>query len=306
MKEFADKVAFVTGGGSGLGLGLAKVFSEAGCKVVIAEIRQDHIDQAMNYFDGTDARVHAIKLDIADRRAYARAADEVEQVFGAPPELLFNNAGVNTFGPTESSTYEDWDWLLGVNLHGVINGMQTFVPRMIEAGKGGYIVSTSSLGGFHGSQGAAIYSAAKAAVINMMESYHMSLSPYKIGVSVCCPANINSNIAEATYTRPDHLKNTGYMVTESSIDALRKVYSGGMDPVVLANHIKRGIEDEKLYIIPYPEAKIMLEKHFQHILDAVPPIESDPEGVKQRREAMMEWIKDQGEDFAQANPDAKR
>ncbi len=176
MKDFAGKVAFITGGASGAGLGQAKVFSEAGCKIVIADIRQDHLDEAMAYFKEKKAPVHAIRLDVTDRKAYAAAADEVERVFGEPPQLLFNTAGVNTFGPAEASTYEDYDWVMGVCLGGVINGMVTFVPRMIKAGKGGHIATTSSWGGFMGGATTAPYSAAKAAVNNLMESY--CLSPY--------------------------------------------------------------------------------------------------------------------------------
>ena len=305
MKDFAGKVAFITGGASGLGLGLAKVFSDAGCKVVIADIRQDHLDEAMAYFRGKNAAVDAIRLDITDRKAYAAAADEIEKVFGEPPQLVFNNAGVNTFGPTEKSTYEDWDWLMGVLLGGVINGMQTFVPRMIAAGKGGYIVNTSSMGGFQGSDGAAIYCAAKAAVNNLSESYQLSLKKYGIGVSVCCPANIKSNIAEATYTRPDHLKNTGYVVNDDSINSLRRIHASGMEPTELAGHMKRAIEDEQLYIIPYPEAKEGLEKHFKEIVDSVPPLEADPEGVKKRNEAMRAWAAERREMFSAAHEEAK-
>ena len=297
MKDFAGKVAFITGGGSGLGFGLAKVFSEAGCKVVIADIRQDHLDEAMAYFRTKNAPVHAIKLDITDRKAYAAAADEVEKVFGSPPQLLFNNAGVNTFGPTEKSTYEDWDWLMGVLFGGVVNGIQTFLPRMIASGQPGYIVNTSSMGGFAGSDGAAIYCAAKAAVNNLSESYNIALKKYGIGVSVCCPANIKSNIAEATFTRPEHLKKTGYVVDDKTVDSLRSIHSQGMEPVDLANWIKKGMEDEQLYIIPYPEAKPMLESHFKMILDSVLPEEADPEGVKQRTEALKNWGKERGELF---------
>ena len=300
MKDFAGKVAFITGGASGLGLGLAKVFSEAGCKVVIADIRQDHLDEAMAYFRGKNAAVHAIKLDITDRDAFAKAADEVEKVFGSPPQLLFNNAGVNTFGPTEKSTYEDWDWLMGVLLGGVINGMQTFVPRMIKAGKGGHIMNTSSLACFNGSDGAAIYSAAKAAVTNLSESYRLSLAKYDIGVSVCCPANIKSNIYKATDTRPEHLKNTGYMVNEQTVESLRSIHAHGMEPVDLAGHMKRTIEANELYCIPYPEAKAGMEQHFKMVLDSVLPEEADPEGVRQRTEAMKNWAKERQATFARA------
>jgi NAD(P)-dependent dehydrogenase (short-subunit alcohol dehydrogenase family) len=285
MKEFKDKILFITGGASGAGFGQAKVFSEAGCKVVIADIRQDHLNEAMEYFRKKNAPAHAIKLDITDRAAYAAAADEVEQVFGNPPQMVFNTAGVNTFGPPEASTYEDYDWVMGVCLGGVINGMVTFVPRMIKAGKGGYIATTASMGGFWGGPTTGPYSAAKAAVINLMESYRMSLTKYGIGVSVLCPASINSNIHNATETRPAHLANTGYLVDERAISTLRTIYESGMDPIDLAKWLKKGIEDEQFYIIPYPEEKEALERHFKEIVDSVLPVEADPEGVRKRQEA---------------------
>ena len=281
MKDFAGKVAFITGGGSGAALGQAKVFSEAGCKVVIADIRQDHLDEAMSYFRKKNAAVHPIKLDITDRKAYAAAADETEKVFGTP-ELLFNTAGVNTFGPTEKATFDDWDWILDVNLNGVLNGMMTWVPRMIKAGKGGHIVTTSSLGGFSGSSGAAPYCAAKAAVNNMMESYRMSLEKYGIGVSVLCPANINSRIYDAIKTRPAKYPNSGFIETQETIDTLKNIHQHGMDPEDLARWVKKAIEANQLYIIPYPESKAGLERHFKMIVDSVLPMEADPEGVKKR------------------------
>src|SRR3989304_302504 len=209
MRDFNGKIAFITGGASGAGLGQAKVFAEAGCRVVIADVRQDHLDEARAYFRDRKIKVHAIKLDITDRKAYAAAADEVEKVFGSPPQLLFNTAGVNTFGPGEASTFEDYDWVIGVDLFGVINGMVTFVPRMIKAGKGGHIAAVSSWGGFMGQPGCAPYSAAQAAVNNLMESYYLSLKPYGIGVSVLCPTGIKSNIGESPFTRPERLANTG-------------------------------------------------------------------------------------------------
>ena len=306
MKDFHGKVAFITGGASGLGLGLAKVFSEAGCKVVIADVRQGALDEALAYFRGRNAAVHGIRLDITDRAAYAAAADEVERVYGSAPQLLFNNAGVNTFGPTEKSTYEDWDWLIGVDFWGVVNGMQTFVPRMIASGQEGHIVNTSSMGGFQGSTAAAIYSAAKAAVNNLSESYRLSLAKYGIGVTVCCPANIKTNIAEATRIRPEHLKNTGYLVNEQSIESLKSIHVHGMEPEVLAGHIKAAVEANQAYCIPYPEVKEELEKHFKAILDAIPPMETDPEGAVKRTEALRNWARDRAKMVASENAEAKR
>jgi NAD(P)-dependent dehydrogenase (short-subunit alcohol dehydrogenase family) len=229
---------------------------------------------------------------VTDRTAYARAADEVERVYGKPPELLFNTAGVNAFGPVEKSTYDDFDWLMGVNFGGVVNGMMTFVPRMIAAGRGGYIVTTSSMGGFAGSAAASIYSAAKAAAINLMESYRLALEKYGITVSVLCPANIRSNIAEATKLRPARYGNTGYIVNDEVIRSLHSIHAHGLDPVVLARRTKEAMEAKQLYIIPYPEEKERLAQHFKVIVDSVLPMEADAEGARKRTEALQNWIQD--------------
>jgi NAD(P)-dependent dehydrogenase (short-subunit alcohol dehydrogenase family) len=277
MKDFAGKILFITGGASGAGFGQAKVFSEAGCKIVIADIRQDHLDEAMAYFKNRNVQVHAIKLDITDRKAYAAAADEVEEVFGSPPQMLFNTAGVNAFGPAEASTFEDFDWVVGVDLGGVINGMVTFVPRMIKSGKGGYIVTVSSMSGFMAASGCTPYSTAKAAVNSLMECYYQALKPYGIGVSVLCPGGIKSNIAEASFTRPKHLANTGYNINEKTIEFMRYHYSFGIDPVDLAQILKKGIENEQFFIIPVPDPEKMLRDNFERIINY-----ATPEGMKKQ------------------------
>ncbi|MCX7911769.1 MAG: SDR family NAD(P)-dependent oxidoreductase [Dehalococcoidales bacterium] len=279
MKDFAGKVAFITGGASGAGLGQAKVFSEAGCKIVIADIRQDHIDEALAYFRDKKAEVHAIKMDVTNRDDWKKAAEYVEKLHGCPPQLLFLTAGVNAFGPCEASTFEDYDWVVGVNLFGVINGLVTFVPRMIQAGRGGYIVTTASMGGFMGTSGCAPYSAAKAAVINLMDSYYHALKPYGIGVSCLCPGGIRSNIGESHLTRPKHLQNTGYHLDDKVVEFMHKHYSYGIDPVELAKITKKGIEDEVLYIIPVPEP----DKFMRGVLERMVNY-TTAEGMKRQEE----------------------
>ena len=301
MREFAGEIAFITGGASGAGLGQALVFGRAGCRVVIADVRAEPIADALVQLRAEGITAHGIVLDVMDRAAYARAADEVESVFGAPPALVFHTAGVNSFGPVENTTYDDFDWIVGVNLGGVINGMVTFVPRMIASGRPGHIVTTSSLGGFMGSALAAPYSAAKAAVINLMESYRQGLEPYGIGVSVLCPANIRSNIAEASRLRPARFGASGYVENEESIASLHSIHMHGMDPVTLAEHVKAAIETNQLYVIPYPEAKQGLQERFDAILDAVLPLEADPEGARLRTEAIMAWAADRAKVFSSSD-----
>lgn len=289
MEDFRDKVAFITGGGSGVGLGQAKVFGKAGCRVVIADIRKDHLDEGLKALRDQKTECHGIPLDITDREAYARAADEVQRVFGAPPQLLFNTAGVSIFGPMEKSTYSDWDWQMGVNLGGVVNGIQTFVPRMIAHGQGGHIVNTASLGGFLSSNFAGIYCTAKFAVVGLSDALREALAQYNIGVSVLCPANVKSNIAEAVKTRPAKYADSGYHYDEETFASLSRIYSQGMEPVELAGHVLEAVKKNQQYIIPYPEARAPLEAHFKAIVDSVAPPDSDPAGVAKREAAMMKY-----------------
>jgi len=280
MKDFAGKVAFITGGASGAGFGQAQIFSEAGMKVVIADVRDDHIANTAAYFKDKDAQVHIIKLDVTDRDGWAAAAEETESVFGAPPELLIMTAGVNAFGPVEASTYEDFDWVMGVNLGGVVNGLITFVPRMIKAGKGGHIAATVSYGAFIAAPVVAPYAASKAAVLNLLESYSMALKDYGIGVSALCPANIKSNIYDAALkTRPESLKNTGYNVSEETQAMLAMSQQSGIEPRVLADWLKKGIENEQFLVVPYPSAARMIELEVQRFIDY-----TTLEGVKRLEE----------------------
>ena len=287
--DFAGRTAFITGGASGAGLGQAKVFGRAGCKICIADIRGDAIERALGELRGEDIECHGIVLDITDRDAFVRAADEAEQALG-PVTMLFGTAGVSIFGPLEKASYADYDWIFDVNFGGVVNLMQTFVPRMIAHNQGGHIVNTASLGAFFANSGAGIYSASKFAVHGITMAMRDALKGHGIGVSVLCPANIKSNIAESVNTRPQKYAASGYAVDEREIAALHEIYSHGMEPEELAGHVKAAIEDNRFYVIPYPEARAMLEANFQQVLDALPPPESDPAGQAKRNKAMMAYI----------------
>jgi NAD(P)-dependent dehydrogenase (short-subunit alcohol dehydrogenase family) len=287
--DYQGRTAFITGGASGAGLGQAKVFGGAGCNIIIADIRQEAIDAALDELKGRGITAHGIRLDISDRAAFAAAADEAQGVFG-PVHLLFNTAGVSIFGPLEQASYGDYDWIFGVNMWGVVNSMQTWVPRMIAHGQGGHIVNTASLGCFFANSGAGIYSASKFAVHGISMAMRDALKDKGIGVSVLCPANIRSNIAESVKTRPAHLSNSGYQVDEREIAALHEIYAQGMDPEELAGHVRQAIGENRFYIIPYPEARPMLEAAFQQVLDALPPPDSDLEGQAKRAAAMSKYI----------------
>ncbi|MGN6454227.1 MAG: SDR family NAD(P)-dependent oxidoreductase, partial [Steroidobacteraceae bacterium] len=204
MKDVRGKVAFITGGASGIGLGIAGAFIDAGMRVVLADLRQDHIDQALAEFTGRgQARsVHAIRLDVTDRAAKAAAADETERVFGKV-HVLVNNAGVGITGPFAGITYADWDFGLAVNLGGVINGLQTFLPRIRAHGEGGHVVNTASLAALVPMPAAFVtYVAAKAAVVAISETIRGELAAEGIGVSVLWPGPVKTKNQEVAKNRP--------------------------------------------------------------------------------------------------------
>jgi len=287
--EFKGRTAFITGGASGAGFGQAKVFGRAGCKVAIADIRGDAVEQALAALRAEGIEAHGVTLDITDRAAFARAADEVEAALG-PVTMLFGTAGVSIFGPLEKATYDDYDWIFGVNLGGVVNLMQTFVPRMIAHGQGGHVVNTASLGCFFANSGSGIYSASKFAVHGITMAMRDALKDYGIGVSLLAPANIKSNIADSIQTRPEKFSHSGYSVDEREIAALHAIYSQGMEPEELAGHVKQAIIENRFYVIPYPESRGLLEATFQQALDAIPAADTDLEGQAKRHDAMMAYI----------------
>ena len=291
MRDFAGKVAFITGGGSGVGLGQAKVFARAGAKIVLADVREDHLEAALRHFRDNGTSVYGIHMNVTDRAAFERAAQEAEHAVG-PVQLLFNTAGVSMFGPLEESTYDDYDWMMGVNFGGVVNGIRTFVPRMIAHGEGGYIVNCASMSGLIASGPAGIYSASKFAVVGLSQALRQSLDRYDIGVSVLCPGNVNTNIAEAVLTRPAHLSNSGYHFDADVMTAFRNIYAAGMCPIELAEHTMAAMSHNQLYIIPYPEMRQRLVDHFESILACFPPPDSDPDGVSKRQAAMAQFVKE--------------
>lgn len=285
MENVQGKVAFITGGASGIGLGIAKVFVDAGMRVVIADIRRDHLDEALDYFAKRQhARdVHAIQLDVTDREAIARAADETERVFGKV-HVVVNNAGVGLEGPLSKATYDDWDFGVGVNLGGVINGVQTFVPRISKHGEGGHVVNTASLAGFvHMPAFMCIYAATKAAVIALSEAIQDELATQNIGISVLCPGPIKSNIHEAAKNRPERFrKNSGFGESEARLGR-RKVSPLWMEPETVGKMVLRAIQNNELYIITHGEWRDAVKQRVESVLAAM-PTETNPALIESLRQ----------------------
>lgn len=204
MQTLSGRTAFITGGASGIGLGMAECFVAAGMNVVIADLRQDHLDAAGERFArrGRTAQLHRMRVDVTDRAAMAAAAAEAAQVFGNV-HVLVNNAGIGISGPFDGITYGDWDFGLAVNLGGVINGLQSFLPGMRSHGEGGHVVNTASLQAFVPMPADfVVYVAAKAAVVGISETLRPELARHGIGVTVLCPGPVRTRIHEVKLNRP--------------------------------------------------------------------------------------------------------
>jgi NAD(P)-dependent dehydrogenase (short-subunit alcohol dehydrogenase family) len=261
MKDFAGRTAFVTGGANGVGLGIVRNLLGEGCKVAIADIRQDAIERTLATLDNRE--VMGVELDVMDRAGFAAAADKVEAEFG-PVSLLFNNAGINLFQTIEDSSYDDWDWVLGVNLGGVINGVMTFAPRMKARAlsgevKGGHITNTASMAAFVAAGAPGIYNTAKFAVRGLTYSLRHSMYQYGIGVSAVYPGLVKSYIYASDDVRPDELKGAMKPVDTAWVERLAGIHEYGMEPDTIGARILDGIRENRAHIFTHPDHKPEVE-----------------------------------------------
>ena len=268
MKNFAGRTAFVTGGANGVGSGIVHNLLSEGCKVAVADIRQDAIDAALAGLDNRE--VMGVRLDVMDRGGFKAAADEVEAAFG-PVSLLFNNAGINLFQTIEDSSYDDWDWVLGVNLGGVINGVMTLAPRMkarAQSGEvaGGHITNTASMASFVASGAPGIYNTAKFAVRGLSYSLRHSMYRYGIGVSVVHPGLVKSHIYASDDVRPESLKGEMKTVDRAAVDRLEGIHEFGMEPDVIGARILEGVRENRANIFTHPDHRDEVRELFDEIL----------------------------------------
>ena len=277
MHEVEGRTAFVTGGASGIGLGMATAFAGAGMNVVIADLRPDHIETALDTLAGNP--IHAIELDVTDRDAFTRAADEAESVFGHV-HVLCNNAGMGILGPVTDARYDDWDWGLGVLVGGVVNGIQTVLPRMRAHGEGGHVVNTSSMTGVLPIPGAAIYITAKAAVIGLSEALRSELAGEGIGVSAFCPGPVQTNIREGGRIRPERYADSGYTDLERDLEE-RPNSPLWMDPIECGERVLAGIRNDDLYIFTHREFREGAEERFRAMVASFPDEPRNEERAKE-------------------------
>ena len=273
MKDVAGKVAFVTGAASGMGLAMAKSFAAAGMKVVLADIEEDALERARASFGPTNANVIAIQVDVTDRDAMSAAADRAEEAFGKV-HVVCNNAGVAVGGSVADMAYTDWDWVLGVNLDGVVNGVQTFIPRILTHGEGGHIVNTASMAGLLAFPRLGVYNTTKYAVVGMSEAMRVDLAEYGVGVSVLCPGVVNTNIFESGRNRPAELRSEtdtasltlmADLSDEDTKARREELFANALEPDVVGDMVLHAIERNEAFIFTHPEFETMVTAHHDEV-----------------------------------------
>ena len=277
MRDVAGKTAFITGGASGIGLGMAKVFIQAGMNVVIADVRDDHLAASKAELEeaGLLSRAYFLPLDVTDREAYARAADEAEAAFGRI-DVLCNNAGIGILRSLGKASFADWDWAVDVNLTGIFNGLKAILPKIRAHGEGGHIVNTASMAGILQYSRAGIYVATKFAVVGLSEALRAELAPEGIGVSAFCPGGVRSNIREYEKTRPNRFANAeqrgdvtpppSFKLSEEDRARLSQLTA---TPEEAGELVLQGIRDNALYIFTAPEFRAGVEERFDAIRRAL-------------------------------------
>ncbi len=272
MRDVAGKVAFVTGAASGMGLAMARSFAAAGMQVALADIEEDALQRAHASFGPGNADTIALPLDVTDRDAMAEAADRTEAVFGKI-HVLCNNAGVAISASFADTAYEDWDWVLGVNLQGVINGVATILPRIATHGEGGHVVNTASVAGLLAFGRAGIYNTSKFAVLGMSEAMRADLAEQDIGVSVLCPGFVNTGIFQSERNRPAALETaTDALIADPEDPELDPETRAALqeaewiEPDIVGDMVLHAIRENEGFIFTHPQFEPMVEGRHAEIV----------------------------------------
>lgn len=268
MQDLAGKVAFVTGGASGIGLAMADAFADAGMKVVVADVDRSALAAVGDRFRGRNVPVLTLELDVTDRSAFAAAAEQAWDAFGAV-HVLCNNAGVYRGGQLDQVTFEDWDWVLGVNIGGVVNGLQCLLPRMREQGEGGHVVNTASMAGLAAGAGLGIYNASKYAVVGLSEALRADLEPHGIGVSVLCPGMVRTGILDSERNRPPERTGSDPAAEQAAREHnafMQAMMVTGIDAAEVGRIVIEGVRDNRFWLLTHPEMKPMVEARTAELL----------------------------------------
>jgi len=263
MRNLAGKVAFITGGASGMGLGMARAFAGEGMKLMLADVNEVRLGAAEQEFKDQGIDIATIICDVSKLEQVNAAADATIEYFGKV-HVLCNNAGINVGGTYEELSQQDWDWVIAVNQLGVQYGISAFLPKIKAHGEGGHIVTTSSMAGMvNAGPGWAPYNASKFAVVVMNEVLYSELKETNIGVSVLCPGAVATNIIEAADSRPSNFGSSGDKPVIAGDVA--ELLEHGLDPDVVGKLVLEGIQEEQFYLFTDPRMFKAVERRFERI-----------------------------------------
>jgi len=270
--EFSGKTAFVTGAANGIGLGICRALARNGVNLVLADIEQAALEKARSELATFNVRTRAIEVDVSDAAAFERAADQAEAEFGNI-HFLFNNAGINLQPkPLWEITPDQWEWIFGVNIFGVINGVRTLVPRMKKHGEAGHVVNTASIGGLqvnpqirNGS-----YAMTKYAVVAASEALALDLEGSKLGVSVLCPAVVATTLYASSQRRPERL---GGPFGQPNPEARKLFTTVGLAPDEVGKRVLDAVSRGEFFIFTHEEPREWIETRHQRLMAGFDSIE---------------------------------
>jgi NAD(P)-dependent dehydrogenase (short-subunit alcohol dehydrogenase family) len=272
MMDFSGKTAFVTGAANGIGLGICRALARSGVNIVLADIEQAQLEIARQELSTFNVRTRAIEVDVSDLTAFERAADEAEAEFGNI-HFLFNNAGVSLgAAPLWDLTPAQWEWIFGVNIFGVINGIKALVPRMRSHGEPGHVVNTASIGGLqvnaklrNGS-----YAMTKYAIVAASEALALDLEGSNLGVSVLCPALVATTLHASSQRRPARL---GGPYQRPGADTSKAWHSAGLAPDDVGKRVLDAVARSEFFIFTHEEPREWIEARHARLLAGFDSIE---------------------------------
>ena len=261
MDPFRDRVAVVTGGAGGIGMAMARAFAARGARLVLADLDEEALATAEKELTTAGAEVLGVQTDVTRRESLALLSDMALRRFGAV-HIVCNNAGVAIGGNLLEATPEDWEYTMSVNFWGVVHGVATFCPILIEQKQGGHVINTASMAGLVGMQWLGDYCASKFAVVGLTESLQRELRPHDIGVSVLCPMIVETQINQNSIRmRPKHLRGADEPAPSGDVTMV----GGVIPPAAVAERVIRGIEQKSLYILTHPEQREILRRRGERL-----------------------------------------
>jgi NAD(P)-dependent dehydrogenase (short-subunit alcohol dehydrogenase family) len=259
LLELGGKVAVVTGGASGIGRGMVLAFADAGMHVAIADIELGAAEKVADEARERGVKALAVATDVASRDSVEALAVRVYGELGAA-HVLCNNAGVAVFGPLAEMSDTDWRWVLGVNLEGVANGLQAFLPRMKAQPGEKHVVNTASVAGIAALPGIGIYTATKYAVVGISETLRLEGAAWGLGVSVLCPGMVRTRIFESQRNRPASLGESKPVDVPAPRGGSSSVLGSGLDPLVVGRRVRAAVQNDELYVFTHPDTRALFDR----------------------------------------------